>query len=167
MKFAWCYNHSYIYRCVYTLYVFLYIYSSMLYILRIDNSNAVLIALKFHIFFLSQWNIDTVYQEEYFALLNATETGRRITYDPRNIATYTKPFGSYVTTAINEVCHQVLYCIITVSPCIPSQNYIHNLYNIIMSFLRYATSNWVTLKHGIRKWKRKRKMENTRISVIW
>ena len=44
-----------------------------------------------------------MYQEDYFALLNATETGRRITYDPTNIVTYTEDFGEYVKNAVKEV----------------------------------------------------------------
>ena len=52
----------------------------------------------------TQWNTDKVYQEDYFALLNATETGRKITYDPTNIVTYTKDFEGYIQNAKQEVC---------------------------------------------------------------
>lgn len=57
----------------------------------------------FHCCCLPQWNVDIVYQEDYFALLNATETGRRITYNPTNIITYTEDFGEYMKNAVQEV----------------------------------------------------------------
>ena len=47
--------------------------------------------------------MDIVYQEDYFALLNATETGRRITYNPTNIITYAEDFGEYMKNAVQEV----------------------------------------------------------------
>ena len=50
-----------------------------------------------------QWGTDTVYQEDYFSLLNATEIGTKITYNPANINTLAHQFESYVTAAIEEV----------------------------------------------------------------
>ncbi len=44
-----------------------------------------------------------VYQEDYFALLNATETGQKITYDPTKIVEFSKAFPSYVSTAVEQV----------------------------------------------------------------
>ena len=56
-----------------------------------------------HVMISIQWGIDTVYQEDYFALLNATETGRAITYTPSNIVAFTAPFSKYVLEAVIEV----------------------------------------------------------------
>ena len=54
--------------------------------------------------FSYQWGLfTTVYQEDYFALLNATEVGMRITYDPQNILSYSSAFPYYASAAIEEV----------------------------------------------------------------
>ncbi|KAL5486960.1 hypothetical protein EMCRGX_G019505 [Ephydatia muelleri] len=51
-----------------------------------------------------QWGLfTTVYQEDYFALLNATEVGMRITYDPQNILSYSSAFPYYASAAIEEI----------------------------------------------------------------
>lgn len=52
---------------------------------------------------LPQWKIDTVYQEDYTGLLNATEIGVRVTRDPLNIHNLTSKFPTYVHEAIEEV----------------------------------------------------------------
>lgn len=44
-----------------------------------------------------------MYQEDYFGLLNATEAGARVSYDPTSILSITESFSAYVTAAISEV----------------------------------------------------------------
>ena len=46
----------------------------------------------------------TVYQEDYRGLLNATEVGAKVTYDPSQISMITQPFEGYVIAAKQEVC---------------------------------------------------------------
>ena len=50
-----------------------------------------------------QWGIDTVYQENYFGLLNATEMGRVLTYLPTKIGILSGQFGGYVQAGVEEV----------------------------------------------------------------
>ena len=50
-----------------------------------------------------QWGIDTVYQEDYSALLYAADTGRRITSNPAVLADLIQEFSTYHKQAINEV----------------------------------------------------------------
>ena len=57
---------------------------------------------------ITQWGIDTVYQEDYSSLLYATETGRKITYTPSNIVELIQPFSQYVTAAVDEVSDWIL-----------------------------------------------------------
>lgn len=50
-----------------------------------------------------QWGIDTVYQEDYSALLYAADTGRRITSNPAVLADLIQEFSTYHKQAINEI----------------------------------------------------------------
>ena len=63
------------------------------------------ISIVYHQFLtvVSQWGIDTVYQEDYPSLLYAAETGRKITYNPSNIAKLTQEFSSLTISAVPEV----------------------------------------------------------------
>lgn len=60
-----------------------------------------------------QWKIDTVYQEDYTGLLNATEIGVRVTRDPLNIHNLTSKFPTYLHEAIEEVkwSSNYMYCL--------------------------------------------------------
>ena len=49
------------------------------------------------------WGRGTVFQEDYFDLLNAAEIGMQITYDPSNAEALLKNFTSLYSSAINEV----------------------------------------------------------------
>ena len=49
------------------------------------------------------WSTSSVYKEDYFALLNATETGHAVTYTPSNIVAFTAPISKYVQKAVIEV----------------------------------------------------------------
>ena len=51
----------------------------------------------------TQWGRGTVFQEDYFDLLNAAEIGMQITYDPSNAEALLKNFTSLYSNAINEV----------------------------------------------------------------
>ena len=51
----------------------------------------------------TQWGRGTVFQEDYFDLLNAAEIGMQITYDPSNAEALLKNFTSLYNNAINEV----------------------------------------------------------------
>eukprot|EP00698_Gefionella_okellyi_P018500 TRINITY_DN5552_c0_g1_i1.p1 TRINITY_DN5552_c0_g1~~TRINITY_DN5552_c0_g1_i1.p1 ORF type:complete len:938 (-),score=168.17 TRINITY_DN5552_c0_g1_i1:17-2830(-) len=51
----------------------------------------------------NQWGIDTVYQEDYFDLLIAAETGRRITDAPATAANELSAFAATVLKGIDEV----------------------------------------------------------------
>lgn len=69
----------------------------------------VVVVLWLNVLFSYQWGLfTTVYQEEYFALLNATEVGMKITYDPQNILSYSSAFPYYASAAIKEVSVAVL-----------------------------------------------------------
>jgi alpha-glucosidase len=50
-----------------------------------------------------QWGIKTVFQEDYFALLNATEIGQRNSYLPARTEQNLKLFSAYSSNAITEV----------------------------------------------------------------
>ena len=52
-----------------------------------------------------QWGIKTVFQEDYFALLNATEIGQRNSYLPARTEQNLKLFSAYSSNAITEVSY--------------------------------------------------------------
>ena len=69
-----------------------------------------------------QFGIETVYQDDSFALLNATETGRAIT---SNIVAFTAPFSKYIY--VQEAVIEVKFFYILVIT-------IHSKINIGLSF---------------------------------
>ena len=58
---------------------------------------------------LLQWTTDTVYQEDYFSLLNVTEIGQRITYSPSSFSLLLPTLANSVNMAIDQV-YWVLTC---------------------------------------------------------
>ena len=50
-----------------------------------------------------QWGRGTVFQEDYFDLLNAAEIGMQITYAPNNAEALLKNFTTLYNNAITEV----------------------------------------------------------------
>ena len=58
-----------------------------------------------------------MYQEDYFGLLNATETGARVSYDPTSILSITESFSAYVTAAISEVLATCMDAKIRIGDC--------------------------------------------------
>ena len=68
-----------------------------------------------HPVFCTQWGKDTVYQEDYPALLMATEIGERITYSPSSYTSLLPKFEQYALSAVDEVkltpwAHHYLLC---------------------------------------------------------
>ena len=55
----------------------------------------------FHMY--TQWGRGTVFQEDYFDLLNAAEIGMQITYNPSNAEALLKNFATLYSNAITEV----------------------------------------------------------------
>lgn len=55
------------------------------------------------LFVHTQWGRGTVFQEDYFDLLNAAETGMKITYSPNDAAVLLKNFTTLYNNGITEV----------------------------------------------------------------
>ena len=78
-----------------------------------------------------QWGKDTVWQEDYFALMNATQVASRITFVPQDTEMYLKLFPTYHENAIKEVLN---------SSNIASYLYLHCIYNTCIYTVYYMYS---------------------------
>ena len=62
----------------------------------------------------TQWGRGTVFQEDYFDLLNAAEIGMLITYNPSNAEALLKNFTTLYSNAITEVAKCIIRILINV-----------------------------------------------------